>query len=76
MSYMKQLKKKVGYEHDTPRCVTCKHYNLQSNWNDHNRIYWFSHCNEHGFVVSKNGCCDTWAGKTGDVLMEAANAQA
>lgn len=68
MSAMSQLKTKVGFQHDTPRCATCVHQKQQSRWNPGGAIYWYRHCDLHGFTISKNACCDTWQGKTGEVL--------
>lgn len=69
MSAVKQLRRKVGYEGDTPRCCSCVHYKRPGMMliNSLPRAVppW---CKLHEFRVGVNGLCNTWAGTNGDVL--------
>lgn len=69
MSHLSNLKGKVHYQHDVPRCGNCRHVSEQkSHWNATGAIHWFRSCGLHGFVVAKNACCDSWQGKDGSTL--------
>lgn len=73
MSKLARLRKKVNYETDIPRCETCTHYRAR-------RIYLYDSlprvaqtiCAKHSFWVRANAVCDTWAGKDGSALADAA----
>jgi len=69
MSRLGQLRKKVHYETDIPRCSSCTHYR-------HSMVYLRDSlpkvsqclCAKHQFTVRPNAVCDTWAGKDGSSL--------
>lgn len=69
MSKLGQLRKRVNYETDVPRCASCLHYR-------HSMVYLRDSlprvsqilCVLHQFNVRPNAICDKWTGKDGDVL--------
>ncbi|UNV89419.1 MULTISPECIES: hypothetical protein [unclassified Comamonas] len=72
MSKLGQLKKRVGFEGDVPRCMNCKHYRqaqirLSTNSNTFRKN---QHCGLHYFGITPNSICNDWRGKDGSVLDE------
>ncbi|MDH1472913.1 hypothetical protein N5F13_00260 [Comamonas thiooxydans] len=72
MSKLGQLKKRVGFEGDVPRCMNCKHYRqaqirLSTNSNTFRKN---QHCGLHYFGITPNSICNNWSGKDGSALDE------
>lgn len=70
MSAMSKLKKKVGYESNVPRCVTCRYFRkakivLTENSNT-KRVHHY--CINHGFSIAANSVCDTWITVDGQTI--------
>ena len=72
MSKLGQLKKKVGFEGNVPRCANCRHYReakvlLSTNSNTYRKN---QHCALHNFTITANSLCDTWHGTDGGSLTD------
>lgn len=67
--HAKKRAQAAGYEPDTPRCATCKHFRQTGTFLvDSLPRYNHARCQKHDFRPDDHGCCDTWAGKDGSVL--------
>lgn len=72
MSKLGQLRKRVGYETNTPRCETCREYRKPY-------VYLTTHsitkraepfCKRHDFTVRPLACCDEWTDAHGVTLFQ------
>lgn len=72
MSKLGQLRKKVHYETNVPRCETCASFKKPY-------VYLTTHsitaksqplCKLHQFTVRPLSCCDQWAGADGSTLSQ------
>ena len=71
MNYMSQLKKKLNYETNVPRCETCVSYRRQKYLLTTDSIpvkRIVPICFKHGFTVAENSVCDSWNDKSGATL--------
>lgn len=69
MSFLKRLKRKVGWESNTPRCETCVHY-LRSKMYLIDSLPRINHpmCKLHDFQTRTNALCNSWVNKEGETL--------
>ncbi len=70
MSKLGQLKKKVGYEGNVPRCATCQHFRASSIrlGTDSTTFRKNHHCGLHHFTITPNAICNTWVDANGSTL--------
>ncbi|MDP3228361.1 MAG: hypothetical protein Q8N13_10355 [Acidovorax sp.] len=70
MSKLGQLKKKVRYEGNVPRCATCRNYRQASIRlsTDSNTFRKNQHCALHHFTVTPNAICQDWVDAQGNTL--------
>jgi hypothetical protein len=70
MSKLSQLRKKMGYETNVPRCETCASYKKPYIFLSTNSIPKRSpaFCRTADFTVQPNACCDKWVGNDGTEL--------
>jgi len=71
MSYLSQIKKKVNYEQNVPRCAICANFRkskiILTTESMTKRTH--HHCEKHGFTVTQNSICDNWIGVDGSELI-------
>lgn len=66
---LKELRKKVDYEPDIPRCENCVNYQSEAIFMRNSipkRVN--SQCKAHHFSVKPGAICNTWRGKDGSVI--------
>lgn len=72
MSYMSQLKKKLSYEPEAPRCQNCLHYRQSfikmTTYSKTKRVN--TQCGAYSFTISGNGLCDKWVSKKDGAVLD------
>jgi len=67
--HAKKRAQAAGYEPDTPRCATCKHFRSAGlHLSDSTPHFHHARCMRHDFKPDDHGCCNTWEGKDGSTL--------
>lgn len=71
MSKLGQLRKRVGYETNVPRCETCAAFKKPYVYLTTNSKPARSKplCKINQFTVQPLSCCDQWAGQDGSTLL-------
>lgn len=65
----KKVQAAIDYEHDVPRCDTCKNYRHAKVHLINSLPHWLPcRCLKHSIRVEPMGVCKTWEGKDGTVL--------
>jgi hypothetical protein len=72
MSKLGQLRQRLGYETNVPRCETCMNFKKPYVYLTTNSKPARSKalCKAHQFMVQPNACCDKWAGSDGSILLK------
>ena len=71
MSKLGALRKRVGYETNTPKCETCKAFRkpyIYLTTDSHTKRSQ-PLCSRHHFTVAPNACCDDWEDANGVILL-------
>ena len=72
MSKLGQLRQRVGYETNVPRCETCTAFKKPYVYLTTNSKTARSKplCKTHQFIIQPLSCCDKWADKDGSTLLK------
>lgn len=70
MSKLGQLRKRINYETNVPRCETCVAFKKPYVYLMTNSLPARSKplCKAHQFTIQALSCCDKWTGKDGSTL--------
>lgn len=70
MSKLGQLRRRVHYETDVPRCSNCTSYRRPGQYlRDSLPRQPPAACKLHAFTVKPDACCDRWTGHRGETLL-------